>query len=389
MGQLEDLVRFESANSGLAFRERAYRADEQSDLLRDLIALANAAVTGPRFLFLGVADTPGGERRIVGLPPEDWSGLNNRLAASIAAMIEPAPKLAARALELDGVLVGMLCLTACADPPYLLSVNATSELPAGGGWVRRGTKVAPLLRADLKRMFEAKTASTASGFALEVGFAGDSPQNEITLPVLELDALPSAVAAAKIRKLLEVQQDAKSALGRTATGLSRLMHAQLFGVDRGYVSHSDDSLRAQIGRTADEHRAADQHYTYELRAHKINFVVRNAGDKPLDDVTMHVKVPRIDAMGIADRIFAATGAVEDADYPLIRSGAHGFQIEGQLDALAPGDSRQIFRQPPRLWARAGAAGKTLPIAVTVHARELREPLRETLILRLVAAAPSR
>jgi hypothetical protein len=387
MDQLEDLVRFETANSGLAFREHAYRADERADLLRDLIALANATVTGPRFLFVGIADTPGGERRIVGLSAEEWSDFRDRLAASVSGMIEPAPNLAARALELDGALVGMLCLTACADPPYLLSASAASELPAGRGWVRRGTNVVPLLRADLKRMFEAKTASTASAFALEVGFAGDTPQNEITLPVLELDALPSAVAAAKIRKLLEAQQDAKTVLGRTATGLSRLMHAQLFGVDRPYVSHSEDSLRAQIGRTADEHRAADEHYTYELRAHRVNFVVRNAGDKQLDDVTMHIKVPRVDAMGIADRVFAATGAAESADYPLVKSGAHGFEIEGQIEALAAGDARQVFRQPPRLWARAGAAGKTLPIAVTVHARELREPLRETLILRLVA--PSR
>ena len=390
MRQIEDLVRFESAGSGVAFRERAYTRDERADLLRDVVALANAAVTGPRFLFLGVVDTPGGERRIVGLPRQDWRALKSGLKAMLGHMIEPAPTIVARSLKVDGVCVGTLCLPACADPPYLLSANAADVLPAGGGWVRRGTRVVPLLRADLERMFATKKPDVAATPPLEIGFAGDTPQTELTLPVLDLDELPSAVAAGKVRKLLEARQSTKATLGRTETRLSRLMHAQIFGVDQPYAPHSEDSLRAQIDRAVDEYRVADAHYTYEVRAHKLDFVVRNAGERALDDVVLHVKVPRVDAMGIAGHVFpSAVGVVAADGYPQVMTGKHSFEIEARIGSLAAGRTARAFRQPPRLWARAGAAGKTLPIAVTVRARELREPFNETLILRLIAAAPSR
>jgi hypothetical protein len=250
--------------------------------------------------------------------------------------------------------------------------------------------VVPLLRADLKRMFDARRGEAAPPFALEFGFAGDTLQTEITLPVLELDELPSAVAAGKVRRLLEGRKSTKATLGRTETRLSRLMHAQIFGVDQPYVPHSEDSLRAQIDRATDEYRSADDHYTYEVRAHKLDFVVRNAGEQSLDDVVVSVKVPRIDAMGIAAQLFASARGDAPADgYPQITTGKQSFEITGRVGALAPGSLARVFRQPPRLWARAGAAGKTLPIAVTAHARELREPLSETLVLRLVAAPSSR
>ena len=114
--------------------------------------------------------------------------------------------------------------------------------------------------------------------------------------------------------------------------------------------------------------------------------MRNTGEKALDDVVMQMKVPRIDAMGIAGHVFASAGTANTDGYPQVMVGKHSFEIEGRIGSLAAGGTTRVFRQPPRLWARAGAAGKTLPIAVTVRARELREPLSETLILRLVAAA---
>jgi len=161
MGPLDDLVRFEGANSGLAFRERAYCASERAELLRDLVALANAGVRGPRFLFLGVSDGVGRERSIPGITRHDWSHVKHLLAASIEA-IEPRPKVGVRALEVDGALVGMLCLEECEDPPYLLGGDAGEGLAPGTGWVRRGTSVLPLLRRDLERLFESKARSAAA-----------------------------------------------------------------------------------------------------------------------------------------------------------------------------------------------------------------------------------
>jgi hypothetical protein len=156
MTQLDDLVRVENANSALAFREHAYRMGERTKLLHDLIALANAAVRGPRHLFVGVRDVTGTERTFCGITERAWNELKHLLAGVVATAIDPPLKVQVRTLTIDSALIGALCVNECDDPPYLVSAHAGEELTPGTGWVRRGTKVVPLLRTDLQHMFEAK-----------------------------------------------------------------------------------------------------------------------------------------------------------------------------------------------------------------------------------------
>lgn len=385
---LEQLVQAETAHSGLAFREHVYAADEQAALLRDVLALANAAVQGPRFLFLGVRDAVGGERRINGITLQAWHEFKRRLSSMLGGMTEPPVKVAVRSLRMGDALVGMLCLTACDDQPYLLAADLGTELRAGNGWVRRGTSQAPLLRADLQRMFASRVAASAPSFELRIGFPGSEPQNELTLPALDLVELPSAVAARKLVKVLQAKESARAMLGRTETHLSRLVHAHVFGVGEPYVSHSDESLRLRAASTAETHRAADEHYAFEVRAHKFELVVANAGTSPLHNVGVRVRVPTIDGIGIAERLYDRSGAVADSgDYPLVNSSERAITLETSLGAAPPGTTTRVFRQPPRLWVRPEAVGKTIPVEVTLHARELREPISDTLIVRFVKEAP--
>jgi hypothetical protein len=389
MSQLEDLVRFETANSSLAFRELAYGRDQRSLLLRDVVALANAAVEGPRFLFVGVRDAVGGEREICGIARTDWTDCKELVSGALRTAVEPLLKVTARSLEIDGKLVGLLCLPACNDRPYLLSAKAGPGLHAGAGWIRRGTECLPLLRADLERIFAAKVRHVADAFDVVIGFPGDPPQSEITLPALPLDELPSAVAAKRLHKVLEAQQNAKAILGKTETRFSRLVHAQVFGVDQPYERHSEDSLRMLIAQTADDCRAADEHYQFELRAHKLEVVVCNRSDSPLSDAALHVTLPRLDGIGVAERLYRADGSAARDGYPLVTAKPHTVDIETPLGTVPAGATLRGFREAPRLWTRPAAAGITIPVDCTLRARELREPLRETLVARIVAATPRR
>jgi len=389
MSQLEDLVRFETANSSLAFRELAYGRDQRSPLLRDVLALANAAVEGPRFLFLGVRDRVGGEREICGIERADWTACKELVSGALRMAVEPLLKVTARSLEIDGKLVGVLCLPTCNDRPYLLSANVGPRLHAGAGWIRRGTECLPLLRADLERMFADKARRVADVFDVVIGFPGDPPQSEITLPVLPLDELPSVVAAKKLHKVLEAQQDAKAILGKTETQFSRLVHAQVFGVEQPYERHSEDSLRMLIVQTADDCRAADEHYQFELRAHKLEVVLCNRSDSSLSDAALLVTLPRLDGVGVAERLYTANGGGSRDGYPRVTAKAHTVDIEASLGTVPAGATLRGFREAPRLWTRPAAAGITIPVDCTLHARELREPLRETLVARIVAAPPGR
>jgi hypothetical protein len=60
-----------------------------------------------------------------------------------------------------------------------------------------------------------------------------------------------------------------------------------------------------------------------------------------------------------------------------------------LGSLPAGALVPAFREPPRLTLRPPAAGKSIALDYVLHARELREPVRDTLILRITPTALSR
>ncbi|HLF11233.1 MAG TPA: hypothetical protein VJA26_08455 [Gammaproteobacteria bacterium] len=387
MSKLEDLVLFESANSALAFREHAYAPAEIPVMLQDVLALANAEVNGPRFLFLGVRDIVGGKRTLPGLSPAVVGDMKRALPPLLARAIEPPFKIALRAMTVKHATIGLLCLSECENPPYLLR-KSVAGLAAGAGWVRRGTQNLPLLRTDLQRMFEQKLASSAAPINLRVGFAGKTPQEEIALPVLHLEGLPSAIAARKLRKMLEAKESAKQILGKTQSQFVRLVHAQVFGADQAYESHSDESLRMLIGKAEQEYRAADEHYEFEIRAHKLSLLLCNSSNAALESVTLRLKLPRIPGIGVAEKLYSVTGSESNGAYPLVSTSTRTIRIQAEIGGVAPGAIVPVFKQAPRLWAREAAVGKSIPVDYTLHARQLREPLRDTLIIRIVESAAS-
>ena len=384
MSALEDIVRAETANSAVAFRERAYADVERQGLLRDVIGLANAPVVGPRYLFMGVRYVVGGERTIVGI---SRNGLNEARAMYqrvVSRFVEPPLTVEVRELHVDGLLVGAMIIKACDDPPYLLAANVSNTMRRGNGWIRRGTECARLARADLQRMFEAKYREPAPAAGVLVGFPGRVPQEELVLPILSLTELPSEVAGARIRKLLEAKEAAKEVFGRTETGIDRLVHAQVFSGDVPYERHSEDSLARRLNQTPEHNAAADEYYELEVRAHKLNLVLVNVGESPVEGATLVLGFPRLEGVGIAERIVLAPGADQapPPGYPVVDTGPRTIRVQASVGEILHGSTVRAFRQPLRLWLREAAAGKTLPVDYHLHAKNLREPLGGTLRIRV-------
>jgi hypothetical protein len=100
---------------------------------------------------------------------------------------------------------------------------------------------------------------------------------------------------------------------------------------------------------------------------------------------LRLQLPRLAGLGVADKVYSPTGHDSDATpgYPLVTVGKRTIEIETSMDSLAPGASAAVFREPPRLWVREPAAGKSIALDYSVYARGLREPVRDSLTLRIV------
>lgn len=383
MRDIRELVRSENANSGLAFREHVYDRQEDEALARDLLALANADVNGARLLVLGVHDVVGGERTLLGVERQDVVALKKRVATLVADSIEPALTITLGATEIDGKLVGIVCIGEGTDPPYLLKAPVGNGLPVGTGFVRRGTRTLPLRRADLQALFTRRDDEAGSATVVRIGFPGKRLLDEITLTVLPVEQLPSQLAARRLRAMLDAKEASREAFGQTETHVSRLMHARVYGAETPFEAHTDESLWRRLEHAADDYHDADNFYQYEVCAHKLQLAARNDGGDDLHDVCVELRVQQLEGLGIAERLFREDGDnAQTGSYPRVSAQQNTFRLESRLGTLEHGQTVNLFQEPPRLWIREPAAGKTVVLDYVVEARELEKPLRDTLLIHI-------
>jgi hypothetical protein len=353
MSALSDLIRNEDADSSLAFRERVYRRGDQHEMLRDVIALANASVVGRRFLFLGVSDRPGGERRFPGITERSWKSFSSVFPAFLEHAVEPPIPVSLQAVDIDGALIGAVCLDICDDPPYLLARRISESLPAGGGWIRSGTRQERLLRKHLQKIFEARFQRQECG-DIAVGFPGDLPREELVLPVMPLEALPSEEVARKLNRMIDARR-----------------------VSEPYRERGTKTLRALVRKAPLEHLEADAYYQFETRAHRLNLLLNNLSDRAQKDLTLTLKFPRIDGVGVADRIHSPPGerSSKHGPYPKVDVGPRTIVVQARGLEIPFGGSIAAFYEPLRLLLREEVAGQTIRVAYSLQGPTLWRPVR--------------
>ncbi len=380
MRHLHDLVGFKHADSALSFRERAYAKGEHAALLCDVIALANATATDPRFLCLGVSDKTNSARTFPGVSQRVWNRTKEVLPRLIEQAIEPQLRVSMREVTIRGALVGVICLDMCDDQPYLFSRRVSSLISAGSGWIRRGTEQRPLLRKDLQRIFEAKFRTLETPTDIRVGFPGRVPREEITLCVLPLDALPSALAARRLVKKLDSRRLSKALLGRTDSRIARLVDAQVSSEVQAYQSHGTTTLKQMLRHIPQEYQSLDDYYQFETRAHKVNLLVGNLTDVGLSNVVLVLKIPRVEGVGVVERIHAAPGerVSPQERYPVVDTAPRWVTVHAGGISVPRSATVEAFREPLRLYLREPAAGRTIPVTYSLHGRGLPTPIHGTL-----------
>ena len=388
MSKLTDIVRYENANSTLAFRAVPFDAEDREALLIDVLALANARASGPRILVLGVRDEVGGKRGLKGVKKKNLAPLIAAYQATIDEFVEPQLSLSMRTEVIQGRTLAVITLQDCAGQPYVLKKNLSQRLRKGDGWIRKGTHQTRIGRVDLESMFSAGTITVRVGCKIQVVFEGSSLSPSVELPVLPLSNKPSVLARRRIHSLLEAKQAAHERLGKTDTWLDRLAFARVHGADQPYETQSPVSLLTQLAKSDEENKAADQYYENELRAHKINLTVANSGDGPLNSASIVVEIPEEAGVSVAERIYTPVGAPSDdiaVGYPAMKSVKGQTRIVAQLGRIDAGARLPAFRQPIRLLLREPAASKKLSINYQLFGKELREPMSGSLTITVTAS----
>lgn len=393
MKRLSKIARSATPSTGVQFRATAYGVAGVREFLRDVLAMANASVDGARYIIVGATVDDQGRKRIKNIDAEDFAGKPSYQSLT-SEFIEPPIRIKYQPAIVDGHRVGVYEIADCQDRPYMMRIDQSESLRRGDAYQRSNNSAIKLGRRQLQAMFEAKFSESVSAAHIEIGFPGEIIHKDHDVAVCDLSDLPSAIAGAKLRQLIEIKKGVSNSVnnGARASGsttmVARLTHARLFGSDSPYEDRSQEELLEEMRQIQRRYRNHDEHFLFEQHARKIQLVVYNQGDEVIRDASLSIVMPNHAQFYMAKNLpkipnddkFIDRSPGEQAEYPSVSLGDDSIQVSGKLGDIPPGEFIDVFDTPLRLCVGDALRGKRFGMQYSLFAKNLRAPAKGKLRL---------
>jgi hypothetical protein len=390
MTELDDLIKFENESSSVDFKAKQYANNE--DLLKDIIAMANARVAGNRHIIIGVKHLPEGAKKFWSINRTEFvdSANYHQLARE---NIEPEIHLDYSPYQFEGHLLGVLRIFNCNDQPYMMRKDYGS-LRAGDAWIRKGTHQPRLMRADLNRVWEKrKNEFTAN---IKIGFDLAGMPKGTSFPAIGEIPLPSDEAAKRIREIL-AERNEKLPAG-DASFIRQLIETGGFpnlGLGpRPYSQRSSEQLRENLKHVKDTYREHDLHALYEHHSSRINISLLNEGDRYIEDASIEVRIKKVKGLRVAPKIYqepdkSGLFGIPRASlyslgrhYPSVKNHKEYIRVFESVGTLRHGIPERAFHEPLRIVFNREMVGQNVSLECTLRGKQLRTPRLETLIIEV-------
>lgn len=385
MNRLARIVRSATPSTAVKFCKRAYGNAGVEQFLRDVVAMANASVEGPRYIITGVEFDDKGRKRMLGVEREDFSG--KPAYQSLAnEHIEPPVRIRYQPVSVEGERVGVFEIGECQDRPYMMRIDYSETLRRGDAYARVKNNSVKLGRRQLQALFEKKFQDSVSAANIEVGFPGEIIHKDLNVMTHSFSKLPSVVASTKLHELIEAKERVAASVSNTA--VARLTHARLFGSDSPYEDRSTDEILEEMRQIERRYRHQDNHFLFEERATLMQLVLLNQGNEALRDASLTLVMPNHNAFHVATELpriprddeFIERTPNEQAGYPSVSLHDNSVQVSVKLGDIEPGEPTEVFDLPLRICVGNELEGRRIGMQYSVHAHNLRSAAKGKLRL---------
>ena len=369
----------------MQFRKDKYGSSGIRSFLRDVLALANATVDGPRYIVVGADFDSKNRKRVYPIDAEDFSGKPSYQALA-NEYIEPPLRIRYKPVMIDGQRAGVFEIGDSQDRPYMMRIDYSEKLRRGDAYVRAKNSIMKMGRRQLAELFERKFRDSVSAGDIEIGFPGEIIHKDFSLSSCDLSQLPSAEASKKLNQLIDIRN--KSRNTGSTTVMARLTHARLFGADDPYVDRSPEQLMQEMSELRAKYRDHDNHFLFESRAERVQMVVYNQGSEPIIDASLSLVMPNHNAFYVADVLpkmrrkdgFSDRTPDEIAAYPSVVLKDDSVQVTSKIGDIPVGEPMDAFVAPLRLCVGKDLAGKRFGVRYSLHGQNLRSPAKGQLRL---------
>jgi len=356
-------------DSGTHFRKKPYGLGGIREFLRDVIAIANADVDGPRFIIVGIEVDSGGHRSFRPVNTGDFDGRPDYVSL-VRDHVEPALDIRYERAYINGQQIGFFEIDDCREQPYMMRIDYSETLRRGDAYVRVNDAAIKMGRQQLQSQFKAHFQNSVSPNSIELGFAGEVIHKDLHLDCNDLTRLPSAMAGVKLDQLMQAQAKSK---GEDSI-MARMIHARLYGSDDPYVSRSPEELLLEKGQIRSRYAAEDRKYLFGGDAARLQTVVYNQSEETILDASLVMLMPKDDELHVADRPpDAAERFDDDSMYPDVDVLENSIRITQRIGDIPAGEPIEIFPSPVLVCAGPALAGRRFGIRYSLTGQNLRTP----------------
>ena len=378
MDQLLNIARSATPGTGVQFRSRAYGNDGVRSFLRDVLAMANASMDGPRYIVVGADFDARGRQLKQAIDAADFAGKPSYQSLA-NEYIEPPVRIRYKPVSLEGTRVGVFEIGDCQDKPYMMRVDFDERLRRGDAYKRVNNAAVKMGRRQLMELFERKFRDSVSASDIELGFQGEIIHKELAIPTCDLSEMPSALASRKLQEMLQIRK--ASLRSGSTTMVVRLTHARLYGTEDPYVDRSPEDIMDELSEIRVKYRNHDNNFLFHERAQDLQLVVYNQGKEQINDASLSLALPNHTHFYVADRLprrrvngrFVDRTPDELAGYPAVSLTDNAVQVNCAIGDIPPGEPVNAFSTPLRLCVGKDLQGRRFGLRYSLHGQNLRAP----------------
>lgn len=394
MEDLRDLILYENENTRLDFKRDEYKKEDYVAFLKDVLSMANAFSTQERLIIIGLKPKSTEERGITGIDEELTDAAT--FQQLVHENIEPELSIEYLPFLIEEKKLGIVKISNCSNPPYLMKkdyTNGNKRLFKGEGFIRKGTHQTRLTRADFDKYIQNRLDENYFKDEIEITFVADHLKNQIVLTNFDKTKRPSQIQKKRIQQILEERR--KEIEKFKSMGIQGFnpyvnsvdyINAAITGGGIPYRSRSIETLEVNLKNVETTYYEHDLYEIFEINSAKCNITILNLGHKYIEEASIVLKIPQIDGLFVADKVYTDpsnhtginTGFIESVHYPEVTKYEDSYIVNCNVGNIKHQLNQELFRIPLRIFASQKVSQKSFVINCELYARNIKTVIKKDL-----------
>jgi len=387
MPSIEDLIRYHQECEFLDFKQEEYKSAKKHELIKDVLAFANADYDGDKYIIIGIKKEKN-DIYVFNIDKPDDSAI---IQQTIISNIKPDIDTEYIPFEYEGSNLMILTIKNPSDKPYATKKAVTYHkkdtvfMKIDEMKIRKGTFKLDMTREDLEKIYKKKFDGKPNFDGKVAITFKKNNKTRISLESIVYKDIPSVREILKIQKQISELKDIIDAdPNKNSTG---------FLAEKAKRRAQElTALQVKLSHTPENFYDKDRYHLHEAVSHKIQLLIYNDGRETLKGCTLDLNIAFIEGLYVMHKIepkkyehsSPVSSAYDSMHYPDVSFDQDkNIKVRASIGDIKHKLEDEILKTPIRLYIEPDLIGKIINVNGQLHAENLPDPIQFQLEIEVI------